>query len=174
MVQRRVQFLLCYGHSDVLGKLDEGQYPMATLDNDMLLPVTAPDASGNTLFKLDEDGVLPILEYSEASGLGRVMRAKLKQLFDEGSKSASLPNVSVIFTAHNAFLLKSMALAGRGIAWLPQSLIKDELTSGALKLAGSSKWHLPIEIRLYRQSSEMTPAAENLWQIVNGLTPETS
>ena len=117
--------------------------------------------------------MLPILEYSEASGLGRVMRAKLKQLFDEGSKSASLPNVSVIFTAHNAFLLKSMTLAGRGIAWLPQSLIKDELTSGALKLAGSSKWHLPIEIRLYRQSSEMTPAAENLWQIVNGLTPET-
>lgn len=173
MVQRRVQFLLCYGHSDVLGKLDEGQYPMATLDNDMLLPVTALDASGDTLFKLDGAGVLPILEYSEASGLGRVMRAKLKQLFDEGSKSASLPNVSVIFTAHNAFLLKSMTLAGRGIAWLPQSLIKDELTSGALKLAGSSKWHLPIEIRLYRQSSEMTPAAENLWRIVNGLTPET-
>ena len=51
MVQRRVQFLLCYGHSDVLGKLDEGQYPMATLDNDMLLPVTALDASGDTLCK---------------------------------------------------------------------------------------------------------------------------
>ena len=173
MVQRRVQFVLCYGHSDVVGKLDEGQYPMATLDTDMLLPVTAPDTSGGALFQLDGAGVLPVLEYSEASGLGRVMRAKLKQLFDEGSTSASLPTVSVIFTAHNAFLLKSMVLAGRGIAWLPQSLIKDELASGAMKLAGASKWHLPIEIRLYRQSSEMTPAAENLWQMVN-VMPDVS
>jgi DNA-binding transcriptional LysR family regulator len=166
MVQRRVQFLLSYGHPDVLGKLDEGHYPMVKLASDVLLPVTAPDPSGDSLFKLDGPSVLPILEYSEASGLGRVMRAKLKHLFVEGSTLSSLPNVSVIFTAHNAFLLKSMALAGRGIAWLPESLIKEELASGALRLAGVSKWHLPIEIRLYRQSSEMTPAAENLWKIV--------
>lgn len=168
MVKRRVQFLLSYGHSDVLGKLDEGQYPMVKLGDDVLLPATAADTSGDSLFKLDGPGVLPILEYSEASGLGRVMRAKLKHLFVEGAASTSLPNVSVIFTAHNAFLLKSMALAGRGIAWLPQSLIKDELASGELQLAGLSKWHLPIEIRLYRQSSEMTPAAEHLWKIVSG------
>ena len=170
MVHRRVQFLLCYGHSDVVGKLDEGQYPMVKLDDDMLLPVTASDASGDALFKLDEPGVLPVLEYSEASGLGRVMRTKLKHLFVEGSESDSLPHVAVVFTAHNAYLLMSMALAGRGVAWLPQSLIKDELANGALKLAGSSKWHLPMDIRLYRQSSEMTPAAENLWRIVSDHT----
>ena len=170
MLQRRVQFLLCYGNSDVPGKLDEGQYPMAQLDNDWLLPVAAPDALGAALFQLEGQTVLPILEYSEASGLGRIVRAKLKPLFAEGLAQASWPNVSVIFTAHNAFLLKSMALAGRGIAWLPQSLIKDELAAGTLQLAGAAKWHLPIDIRLYRQRSEMTPAAENVWQIVCGDT----
>jgi len=169
MLQRRVQFLLCYGNSDVPGKLDEGQYPMTQLDTDWLLPVSAPDASGVALFQLEGPAaVLPILEYSEASGLGRIMRVKLKHFFTEGAVHAPGPNVSVIFTAHNAFLLKSMALAGRGIAWLPQSLIKDELAVGTLQLAGSLKWHLPIDIRLYRQRSEMTPAAENLWQMVCG------
>ena len=169
MVQRRVQFLLCYGHSDVTGKLDEGQYPMVKLDDDLLLPVAAPDASGRPLFELDTQSVLPILEYSEASGLGRLMRAKLKHLFAEGVQQAASANVSVTFTAHNAFLLKSMVLAGRGIAWLPQSLITDELASGELQLAGSQKWHLPIDVRLYRQSSDMTPAAEALWRVVRGL-----
>lgn len=168
MVQRRVQFLLCYGHADVLGKLDEGHYPMERLDVDTLLPVAVPDGSGHPLFQLDGQAVLPILEYSEASGLGRVMRVKLKHLFAEGADHSSWPNVSIVFTAHNAFLLKSMVLAGRGIAWLPQSLIKDELASGALTLAGSQKWHLPIDVRLYRQSSEMTPAAEALWRVVAG------
>jgi DNA-binding transcriptional LysR family regulator len=164
MIQRRVQFLLCYGHCDVLGKLDDGQHPMIKLDDDKLLPVAATHASGAPLFSLDEAAVLPILEYSEASGLGRVMRAKFKHFFAQGSDQAALPNCSVIFTAHNAFLLKSMALSGRGVAWLPQSLIHDELASGALALAGAEKWHLPIEIRLYRQSSDMTPAAEALWR----------
>ena len=166
MIQRRVQFLLCYGHSDVRSKLDEGQHPMVKLDDDKLLPVAAPDAAGHPLFKLDEAAVLPILEYSEASGLGRVMRAKLKHLFAEGPDHGTLPNCTIVFTAHNAFLLKSMALSGRGVAWLPQSLIIDELASGALTLAGAEKWHLPIDVRLYRQSSDMTPAAEALWQMV--------
>ena len=167
MVQRRVQFLLCYGNPEVSGKLDEGAYPMVKLDEDMLLPVAGVNASGHVLFELDTPVVLPILEYSEASGLGRVMRAKLKHLFSENSDQISGANVSFAFTAHNAFLLKSMALAGRGIAWLPSSLIQEELASGQLKLAGAKKWHLPIDIRLYRQSSEMTPAAENLWRIVH-------
>jgi DNA-binding transcriptional LysR family regulator len=167
MVQRRVQFLLCYGNPEVSGKLDEGAYPMVKLDDDMLLPVAGVNASGQVLFALDTPVVLPILEYSEASGLGRVMRAKLKHLFSENSEHISGANVSFAFTAHNAFLLKSMALAGRGIAWLPSSLIQEELANGQLKLAGAKKWHLPIDIRLYRQSSEMTPAAEDLWRIIH-------
>ena len=46
MLQRRVQFVLCHGHADVPGRLDEAQYPMLRLADDMLLPVSAPDPAG--------------------------------------------------------------------------------------------------------------------------------
>ena len=76
--------------------------------------------------------------------------------------------MSIVFTAHNAFLLKTMALAGRGLAWLPESLVADELRSQRLVPAGGNGWLVPIKVRLYRQNAEMTPTAEALWREVGG------
>ena len=75
MIQRRVQFVLCYGHSDVPGRLDEGRYPVVCLGTDVALPVAAPDAAGQPLFELGRGELVPVLDYSDASGLGRILRA---------------------------------------------------------------------------------------------------
>ena len=71
-----------------------------------------------------------------------------------------------MFTAHNAFLLKTMALAGRGFAWLPESLVADELRRGNSCRRVADGWLVPLEVRLYRQNAEMTPTAEALWRVV--------
>ena len=162
MLQRRVQFVLCYGHPDVPGRLDDGQHPVVRLGEDAALPVSVPDGSGKPMFDLARGEPLPVLDYSDASGLGRILRARLRTAL------ASAPGVSIVFTAHNAFLLKAMALAGRGVAWLPGSLIVDELARGALLPAGPASARVPIEIRLYRQNAAMAPAAEALWTAVGG------
>jgi DNA-binding transcriptional LysR family regulator len=60
-----------------------------------------------------------------------------------------------------------MALEGRGIAWLPRSLVAAELQSGQLAVAGGDDWALDVQIRLYRQPGEMTASAEALWSLVN-------
>ena len=41
-----------------------------------------------------------------------------------------------VFTAHLASVLKSMALEGRGLAWLPQSLVREDLDAGRLEVVG--------------------------------------
>jgi LysR family transcriptional regulator, hypochlorite-specific transcription factor HypT len=160
MIQRRVQFVLCYGHSDVPGRLDEGRYPVVCLGTDVALPVAAADASGQALFELGRGELMPVLDYSDASGLGRILRAR----FAKDSERAS--DVTVVFTAHSAFLLKTMALAGRGIAWLPKSLVSEELANGRLVAAGSAALRVPLEVRLYRQNAVMAPTAEALWGLV--------
>jgi len=165
MYQRRVQFVLCYGHPDVPGRLDEGRYPVVKLGDDVLQPVSAPDDSGRPLFELERSGPLPVLDYSDASGVGRILRARLPRRFAE-LKGGAGPGMSVAFSAHNASLLKMMAVAGRGLAWLPESLVHNELQSRQLVPAGSDAWLVPIEVRLYRQNAEMTPTAEALWRVV--------
>lgn len=174
MLQRRVQFVLCHGHAAVPGRLDEGQYPVLRLSDDLLRPVSAaaPDAPGQPLHRICQDSAVPVLAYSEASGLGRIMRSRMRGMFADGADAVHSPQpgmahgVAVVFTAHHAALLKTMALEGRGVAWLPHSLITEELRSGSLVPAGDDRWNVPVEIRLYRQRSEMAPAAEALWALV--------
>ncbi|WP_422848519.1 LysR family transcriptional regulator [Acidovorax sp. M14] len=164
MLQRRVQFVLCHGHDEVPGRLDEAQYPMCRLADDRLLPVSAPQpgsAAGQPLHALDQSAPVPALAYSDASGLGRIMRARMRGVFAE---SADGP-VAVVFTAHHAVLLKTLAQEGRGVAWLPESLISDELRAGTLVAAGAADWNVPVQIRLYRQRAEMSPVAESLWEL---------
>ena len=96
------------------------------------------------------------------------IRDRLKPIYGAGATKRGAINASVVFTAHNAFLIKSMAMQGKGIAWLPRSLIADDLQSGKLVAAAPDGWTLRIEIRLYRQKSEMTPVAEELWNLVGG------
>ncbi len=167
MSQRKVQFLLCYGHSDLRTKLDDGEYPVVKLGSDQLLPVTALAPNGTPLYSFEACAVLPVLEYSDASGLGRILQNTQRHLYSESAQLKSGNTISVVFTAHNAFLLKAMALEGRGMAWLPESLIADELKNETLTLAGSNAWHVPVEIRLYRQKSDMSHAAEEIWKVIS-------
>lgn len=164
MLQRRVQFVLCHGHEGVPGRLDEAQYPMCRLADDRLLPVSAPQpgrTAGQPLHALGQSARVPVLAYSEASGLGRIMRARMRGVFAEGAEGP----VAVVFTAHHAVLLKTLAQEGRGVAWLPESLIADELRTGTLVAAGGADWNVPVQIRLYRQRAEMSPVAESLWEL---------
>lgn len=43
-----------------------------------------------------------------------------------------------VFAAHHAVVFKAMALEGRGIAWLPRSLVAAELAGGQLVAAGAT------------------------------------
>lgn len=168
MMQRRVQFVLGYGHAGVPGRLDAGRYPVVTLGEDVLLPVSAPGGEGEPLHRLGGGRPLAVLDYSDASGLGRILRARMREIFGDAPHERSIGAVTIVFTAHNALLLRSMALAGRGVAWLPTSLIAGELASGALVRAGDERWEVPVEIRLYRQNAEMAPTAEDLWRAAGG------
>jgi DNA-binding transcriptional LysR family regulator len=171
MLQRRAQFMLCYGHPQVSGRLDEGAHPMLRLGEDQLVPVSARRADGTALHSLLRREVLPLLEYSEDSGLGRITRAVFRRLFSAATRQGSHPAASVVFTAHDALLLKRMAIDGRGLAWLPRTLIAEELERGELIDAGGPAWAVPIEIRLYRQPAGMAAVAEQLWAVAS-LQPE--
>ncbi len=163
MLQRRAQFLLCHGHPAVANRLDDTQFKFAKVGEDRLLPVTAASASGVPLHSIGAEAKspLPVLAYGQASGIGQIMRSVMKTAFANG-------RFSTVFTAHHAVLLKTMAIEGRGIAWLPESLIAADLEAKRLVLTGDSAWCVPIEIRLFRPRATLSAAAEALWAVASG------
>ena len=162
MLQRRAQFLLCHGHPAVANRLDETQFVFAKVGEDRLLPVTAATALGAALYSIKSaaKSPLPVLAYGQASGIGQIMRSVINTAFDDGK-------FTTVFTAHHAVLLKTMAMEGRGIAWLPESLIADDLEAKRLVLAGDSEWVVPSEIQLFRPRALLSEAAEALWTVVS-------
>jgi DNA-binding transcriptional LysR family regulator len=100
-----------------------------------------------------------VLTYSEESGLGQIMRAQLAEV-------QNAARFKPVITSHHAVLLKTMALEGRGIAWLPQSLVAAELADGRLVVVlpeDETTWQLPLDIRLFRATAGQTPVTEALW-----------
>lgn len=170
MLQRRVQFAICYGDPEHPGRLDEGGYPMVELGQDLLLPVSAPDAAHapQPLHPLVGAAPVPVLAYGNASALGQILHDRRKLGTDTVQCATTQRPAQVVFTAHNASLLRSMALAGRGVAWLPRVLIDRDLEQGTLVPAGPADWNVPIGIRLYRQRHAMAPVAESLWRTCVG------
>ncbi|MET3912532.1 DNA-binding transcriptional LysR family regulator [Bradyrhizobium sp. S3.3.6] len=166
-----VHFLLCHHHPAVVTALTTSQFRSAHVGDDCLIPASVPASrSGRAArFRLPgtEDAPVQVLSYRQESGMGKILDAVR-------STSPLGAHLKPAFTSHLAKLLVTMVQAGRGMAWLPESLIVDQLASGALVKAGGQEWEIPIEIRVFRPRSRLTPAAEAFWTHVQEHPPTSS
>ncbi len=61
-----------------------------------------------------------------------------------------------------------MALEGLGMAWVPQLSVRAELARGELVVCGGPRWHVPLEIRLYRCALVRKANVRLLWRKLEG------
>jgi DNA-binding transcriptional LysR family regulator len=159
MVHGRAHFLLCHHHPSTSVSFKPNYFVSLDIGRDVLIPVSAPGAAASEpKFALPGtmDQPVPQLAYSEVSGMGRILSSTLAL---HGSSVWLAP----AFTAHVATVLLTMCRSGRGVAWLPLSLVERDLEQGALVRAGAEKWDVPIDIRLYRPRARQNAVAEAFW-----------
>ena len=151
-----MHFLLCHYRNGMGLQLDPARYPRAGVGRDQLIAVSARGADGQPLWPLPGLRSQParILGYSAASGLGRILAQALPD--------ASLATAETVFTSHLAATLLAMARDGRGAAWLPRSLVAEDLASGRLIAAGAAP--VDVEICLFRSPDCRNRAADALWE----------
>ena len=157
--ESQVQFLLTHTHAQGLNALDAKGYPSVTVGDDLLVPVSAPKKDGtalHALYKRSAKHPAKLLSYSVESGIGRIVTQTL-------ATTASPWPTETVFTAHLASVLRTMALDGRGMAWLPQSLIQEDLTKGMLVEAAPHEACIPMAIKLYRDKTSLSKAGEEFW-----------
>ena len=150
LVEGGYDLLLTYHHPGIPIPLDPTRYPCRIVGRDSLAAVAAPRGLAP-----DGEGRLPLLQYSRGSFLGRL--ATIAQA------RAGAPPTYPVHTNENSMAeaLRSMALAGHGVAWLPKSLVSAEIASGALRLASPE---MPMEIRLYRSGERARPFLDAIWE----------
>ncbi|MCR6633198.1 MAG: LysR substrate-binding domain-containing protein [Magnetospirillum sp.] len=154
MAQGGAQFLLCHHHPAVPGRMDDHAFIATNVGKDLLVPVAAPGVIESLT------GELPYLAYSAQSGMGRILAAQLRQRTPLALKP--------VFTSHLSVVLRAMARDGRGLAWLPLSLVSEDIADGRLTRIGGGDWTIPVEIRLFRPRARQSPAAEAFWSLAAG------
>jgi LysR family transcriptional regulator, hypochlorite-specific transcription factor HypT len=161
LMQSQVQFVLSHAHVQTQGKLHAKGFPSVQIGSDVLVPVSAADGKRQALHRLVSNRSAPVqvLGYGLESGLGRILREV------RGAEIDRMP-VQITFTAQLASVLRTMALDGRGMAWLPESLVRDDLHSGRLVPAAADDWRVELEVRLFRDRAAIGRAAEMFWETV--------
>lgn len=161
LVNGDVQFLIGHEYSSEIENQQNKRFQSIIVGKDCLLPVHAAYAKLQfSLSDLDVNTKIPLLSYSDQSGLGKILK---------DSKVVENSNLSYqkYFSSHLATVLKEMALSGCGVAWLPKSLIEHELTAGTLVIFTKESLKLPMNIRLFRTKTELGDTAEQLWKYAN-------
>jgi len=168
MLESRVQFVMSHAHPQSSSELMAQDLAFVRVGSDVLIPVSAPDSAGHPRHRLSHatsGSPVPVLCYSPESGLGRILR-------DVRGAALARSATRSVFEAHLASVLRTMALDGRGLAWLPRSLIAEDLASGRLVEAAPDDWHIELEIRLYRARSPLGKTAEDFWNAVCSAAPK--
>jgi LysR family transcriptional regulator, hypochlorite-specific transcription factor HypT len=165
LLQSQVQFVLSHAQSQASSELQAQDCPFVQVGSDTLVAVSSPDAQGRPRHELmagAPGSPVPWLSYSPESGMGQILRHV---------KGAALERCHLhsVFQAHLASVLRTMTLDGRGLAWLPLTLIDEDLRAGRLVKAAAEDWQVHMDIRLYRDRLPLSQAAEAFWAAVSRL-----
>jgi DNA-binding transcriptional LysR family regulator len=158
LTARDADLVLCYYHPQVPILLDARQYDFLTLGRETILPVCAPGTTGLPLHTLPGKKSRPVrfLNYSEETFLHKVVSIIL-------SRNAQPCFLAPCYETAVSLLLRKMAQQGHGMAWLPESLITEDLASQNLVRAGDDSWSTDIEIRAYRARENQNTVLQQLW-----------
>lgn len=136
-------------------QLDAGRYEMIAIDSEMLYPYVGCNRNGkpDVVLPGDSNAALPYLSYTGNAYLGRIADLILSHAGE-----------SIRFERHleadTAESLKMLAIEGLGLAFLPESVARQEIEQKRLARAdlGQPEWSARMDICLYRTR----PSAQRL------------
>lgn len=125
LMRGQAQILITYETPLSLCSVPSQMASRYVLGQDTMMLVACP-ALYKQFRKLREGEVMPVLSYPPESFFGQVVRVEaLPQLMRR-------QQVSVCCISEFALSLRELAMIGQGAAWLPMSLIEDDLQQGSL------------------------------------------
>ncbi len=147
---------LCYGHPVLPLALDEHLFSYKVVGEERLVAVTG-QKNNQPLFSLQGKAVIPYLALAPTLALARLLTALLPQ--DIAAR---------LQTRHRADFaepLLPMVRAGMGMAWLPYSLVAEDLANGILMRAWPLEQDIRCEVRLVRATGNTNELVNSIWNL---------
>ncbi|WP_315836853.1 LysR family transcriptional regulator [Bradyrhizobium prioriisuperbiae] len=157
-----VDFVVCLVDSDGAifrraGRPIEGRTSIS-IGKERLIPLSAPASDGSPLHRLDRGprSSTSYLSYSPECSLGWAVEGLI-------ARRPDLMQLHSLYDNSLADGLRTMALAGLGVAWLPLTTTHNDIIRGKLVRTGDPSAAIDLDIRLYRPAHRLAKKAEELW-----------
>ncbi|WP_342362359.1 LysR substrate-binding domain-containing protein [Terrarubrum flagellatum] len=150
--------LICYHTASQPIDLNPDQYERAPLGAEALRPCAAMKLASRmrNIWPGSAEQALPLLMYSRGTYLGRMVDL----LIDNANRPLRGQRM---FESDMSDTLCRMAIAGHGVAWLPDCIAEPEIEAGRLGVVADDPWNLTLHIVAYRDRSRASPAVDRLW-----------
>ena len=166
--QGKVDYLFCYGHDKLNLPIAQNKFASITVGKDLLVPVTIPDQNKHPLFCLPgtTKNPLPYIAYEHESIFGQAVDHLVKDSNHNCFLSRRYEN-----TYSNT--LKSMVREGLGLAWLPESIVKQDFETEKFCRAGNEHWDIEFDVKLFHhhtnESITKIPVLETCFEMAKAL-----
>lgn len=146
-------------HAPIL--LPSDRYDCISIGKELFAPYasSAAVAHGRYVFPGRKSAPLPLLMYSKNAIFAREVDAIIE-------KAAQKLVGRVIMETETAEGLEAMAVAGHGVAWLPECVAK-RAPAGVLTRVDSNEWSTSLGLVAYRDKQTRSAALERLWTLLS-------
>lgn len=162
-------FLLCYDSDTIFKQLQTDDVESLNVGQDELIPVCLASLSGDALFNCEPNQPLIMLNHTTESFFGKLLTTRCFEKLP-----ANIP-INYRYQSSLSEALKALVLNGKGIAYLPRSIVQQELDSKTLVQITNILEPIPLKITLYRLKNSQSIKAQSLWNaMINSEKNQTS
>lgn len=150
-------FLLYYSHQDVQPIFDEAQFARKEIGTEKMFPVAQAEAATRHGWSLDTKGDAPIpyLGYDPSSFLGSVVDQTI------GRRE---PPLALCYMDALTEAIKRRTLSGSGLAWLPESVVADDIADGRIVRVGGESWEATLTLSLFCSLDRLDKTGHKVWE----------
>jgi DNA-binding transcriptional LysR family regulator len=153
-------FLLCYNSANIFKQLQVDSVESLQVGIDELIPVSLTKADGSALHDVRDGQPLTLLSHTPESFFGQLISIHCL------SKLPESVSISHRYQSSLSEALKALVLKGKGIAYLPRSIIQIELARKEVVQITTSLVSVPLQISLYRLKNSQSQLAQKFWHEV--------
>ena len=162
-----VDFFIGYQDKAQSMLLDPVKYPSILLATEVLMPVVSPDRHGNPSWWLPDkpQSAIPYLRTNSHTdknnshlywSVGHHIQTQYAEL-----------TFSAVYESSSLSAIKAMALQGFGVAWLPLSLIRDDLECGKLVRAADTNSDIDVDIKISKSAGNQSAKLQKYWRALS-------
>ncbi|WP_175558881.1 LysR family transcriptional regulator [Paracoccus chinensis] len=158
LLTRQADIMLFYATERLPLPMEPGFVELHRMGADSLIPVFAA-ARLDELEAALAQGELPVVAYPEEVFFGRVLRDDIRP---------RLAGLTLRPKAETALTLAALQLAATGaaVAWVPETLAREQVRSGQLADLGPRLGVQPLQLMATRLRAAHSPDAEAVWRAI--------